>query len=277
MLTAISNIFKSQVQLYELTKGTEKLYITSGDKDFTFQNRIYKPMTIKASSIKSTQDKAKANTTLTTDKDCPLGEWFLTATPGNVRIFIYRTSRANPENYERIFNGTIMSAEFKASEIEFTCEPLIALTSRPICRYTYQTQCNHHVYKNRCKLNIEDHSYFTTITNIESDGITITIANRDINEYPVGELVDGFIQTTNNVAGQILEDNNTIIKILAPIENLKVGDTIRVAKGCDRSSATCKARFNNFDNFFGFEAVPTRNIFEDGINDTANDDTSSDE
>lgn len=265
----ISNIFKSQVQLYEFTKGTEKFYFTSGDRDFLFQNRIYKPATIKSSSIKSSQDKTKANITITTDKDCPLGSWFKTTTPGNVKVFIWRTAKDQTNQFERVFNGSVLGADFQKNEIAFMCEPLAALTSKPICRYTYQTECGHHVYDKRCRLNIDDHSVFAKVSNIASDGVTITLSSRGTIE--AGHLHLGFIQTTDNHSSMITEDDGSLtIKILTPIEGLKVGDDIRVAKGCDNSSDTCKNRFNNFENFFGFEVVPTRNIFESGLKDTVN-------
>ena len=265
MLSPISNIFRSQVQLYEFTAGSKKLYYTSGNKEFLFQNKIYKPATIKSTSIVTTQDKAKANITITTDKDIELGDWFKIITPGDVKVFVWRTSRTNPNQYERVFNGAVLGAEFKQNEIEFLCEPLAGLTSRRICKYTYQTVCNHHVYKGRCGLDVEDHSFFTDIINIEN-GVKITIA---ANPY-LDEVLGGYLQTTGNNAGLITKVENNIITILAPIEGLSVGDRVRIAKGCDRSSETCKNKFNNFDNFYGFEVVPTRNIFETGIRDTEN-------
>lgn len=269
MLKKLSNIFKSQVQLYEFTKGTEKFYFTSGDRDFLFQNRTYKPVPIKCSSIKSTQDKSKASITVNVAKDNQVGDWFKLTTPGNVKLFVWRTSKDDVSQYERVFNGTVLGAEFQQSELVFTCEPLAALTSRTICRYTYQTVCNHNVYKGKCRLDVDDHSYFTKVIKIGTDGITLTIESR--NGYAKGILTTGYIQSTGRHAAMIMQDDgSTTLKMLSPIENLKAGDTIRVVKGCDRSSKTCKEKFNNFDNFFGFEHVPTRNMFQTGVKSNKN-------
>ncbi|MDZ7905065.1 MAG: DUF2163 domain-containing protein [Cypionkella sp.] len=38
--------------------------------------------------------------------------------------------------------------------------------------------------------------------------------------------------------------------------DLAIGDAVQLEAGCDRSAATCKAKFNNFANFQGFPHIP---------------------
>ena len=40
-----------------------------------------------------------------------------------------------------------------------------------------------------------------------------------------------------------------------------VGDTIYLYPGCDRTLATCTAKFGNSANFGGFPFIPTKNPF----------------
>ena len=37
---------------------------------------------------------------------------------------------------------------------------------------------------------------------------------------------------------------------------LQAGDLLRLEAGCDRTAATCKAKFGNFLNFRGFPHIP---------------------
>lgn len=43
------------------------------------------------------------------------------------------------------------------------------------------------------------------------------------------------------------------------------GDVVSMVRGCDHSSATCKAKFNNFDNYGGFLFIPTKNPYDGGL------------
>jgi hypothetical protein len=52
-----------------------------------------------------------------------------------------------------------------------------------------------------------------------------------------------------------------VVGLLRPFEQIEDGSILRVAKGCNRTPDRCK-QLNNFDHFFGFTTVPTRNPFE---------------
>ncbi|MDG4870579.1 phage BR0599 family protein, partial [Guyparkeria sp. 1SP6A2] len=43
---------------------------------------------------------------------------------------------------------------------------------------------------------------------------------------------------------------------------LEVGQEIEVYPGCDRTAATCNAKFNNLLNYGGFDFIPPKGPFE---------------
>ena len=52
------------------------------------------------------------------------------------------------------------------------------------------------------------------------------------------------------------QNGNSLRLIEPPVLPVETGDTFRVLAGCDKSFATCKAKFTNGTNFQGFPHLP---------------------
>jgi hypothetical protein len=52
---------------------------------------------------------------------------------------------------------------------------------------------------------------------------------------------------------------------LATTPKILVGDNVTLTAGCDRTRATCVAKFNNLANFMGFPYIPTKNPYSSGL------------
>ena len=63
------------------------------------------------------------------------------------------------------------------------------------------------------------------------------------------------------VYGTDVDGNPDKIRVLQPFRNLEVNDTVQVYARCDRTRATCAAKFNNQLRHGGFPEIPILNPF----------------
>ncbi|MDH7800268.1 MULTISPECIES: DUF2163 domain-containing protein [unclassified Rhizobium] len=70
-------------------------------------------------------------------------------------------------------------------------------------------------------------------------------------------LTGGLTGKSFDLDGHEKRDSGTLLSFwLAPEQSSKPGDTFSVTAGCDKSFATCKAKFANHPNFRGFPHLP---------------------
>lgn len=249
------------VELYHFTNGQDDFYMTSSDRDVVIDTQTYVPYSIKRGEIKAYSDKLQNDLTIEMSKDNPIANIFKGFPPQRdvtVKIYRFVTTDVDQE-LSQLWGGIIQGAEFEGNRANLKCKGLESLFKRNILRRTYQSLCNHDVYDEGCKLIKADFSFQTVVNTVSADGVTITVASVDGN--PDTTYDNGMFERLNGERMTILTQVGTTITLLNPFEDLSVGETITLVIGCDRTSAQCKARFSNFENFLGFENVPTRNPF----------------
>ena len=62
----------------------------------------------------------------------------------------------------------------------------------------------------------------------------------------------------------IVAEYGSGVELLNPVA-IAPGTEVLLTVGCDHSTATCAARFNNLDNYGGFPAIPSKNPFSTGV------------
>jgi hypothetical protein len=123
----------------------------------------------------------------------------------------------------------------------------------------YQKTCNHVLYDERCKAVRDDFTESAIITKIQNQIITV-----DNMVYDDDDLVGGLMTNTRTGEVQgIISNNDNILRIGYPFFDIVLGDTVELTLGCDHQRlGHCKERFNNVDNYGGFDFVPEINPFE---------------
>lgn len=122
-------------------------------------------------------------------------------------------------------------------------------------RNVYSATCNHSLYDSGCGLDAEA---FATTSTVGSGSTDRTIKTSAAAIYHLG----GFLQFTSGslvgVASTVKNVNVGVdITLAYPLNSAPaVGDGFKVYRGCDHTAATCKARFNNIQNFRGFPFIP---------------------
>ena len=93
---------------------------------------------------------------------------------------------------------------------------------------------------------------------MKDNGFTVEVASKQ-NEDDY--YITGLLSKNGSDFRMITSCVGNAFKLMSPIDGLRVGDAIQVAKGCDHSAVSCHS-FDNFDNFLGFLTIPTDNPFQ---------------
>ena len=248
------------IELFLFEHGTEKYAYTSGSRQHLHTDGlIYKPLSLKRGKVQRTAEDYKNQLTLDMPGDSPVPLLFRSHLPSNhVTLKVFQTQRDLPSQSINIFAGEVTSVTWNNSIASLACNPVSRSLARQVLRCGYQSQCNHHLYDTRCGLQIQDWQEDTTVTAIKDNGFTVEVASKsEADDY----YITGLLSKSGSDFRMITSCSGNAFKLMSPIDGLKVGDAIQVAKGCDHSAASCHS-FNNFENFLGFLTIPTENPFQ---------------
>ncbi len=202
---------------------------------------------------------------------------YINVVPGNrAKLTIQRFQRGDilSPDIVTLYVGYIQSVKFSQDGYSATIATLsiAAATSRTIPRYTYQGLCNNVLYDDACGVDDTDATWrLSNATVLTVDGADITVDGADavVDGYYTG----GFVEALGGQdARLILEHVGTTLTLLQPFPFDAVSQVVNVFAGCDHTISTCGSKFfttedptSNVINYGGFAFVPTKNIFESGI------------
>lgn len=128
----------------------------------------------------------------------------------------------------------------------------------------YQRSCGAILGDARCKVDLGLPANFAT-TSVAGFDVLQRLVFIGINSYAEGWFERGRLTVLTGAAAGLtgvikfdrFADGHRIVDLWHDIgAPLAVGDQVRLEVGCDRTSDTCKAKFNNFSNFRGFPHIP---------------------
>ena len=248
-------------QLIEFVSGSDAYRYTTADVPVTKGVFTYLPSTpMQSIEVKETNvdDKGKLNFKVTRDHE--VAELFLIIVPRTITLTIFAGHIGETEHLT-LWSGRVVGCDWNEDdEATISCESLTTILSRNGLPYKFGSTCQHTLYRGGCRLDIYAHSYLFNVTSFSGYDMT----------FP--ELV-GFQPTHGFDGGLVIAkgydyrmitsfDNSTgTVTLLRPFEGLEIGEPVRVAHGCNRTSERCQ-ELDNFINFLGFDTVPDRNPFE---------------
>ncbi len=127
------------------------------------------------------------------------------------------------------------------------------------CTIYTQLSCNHRVYDERCGVDKDLHTSETSVTAI--DYTKITVADQEFSnvDLSLGEVIN----VRTGESRTIYEADDGVITVTYPFVDIRVGDAIKLVRGCNNLMSTCILRFDNVKRFLGFRYIPLDNIFAD--------------
>ena len=116
--------------------------------------------------------------------------------------------------------------------------------------------CQHQLYSAGCTVARLGALVKTpTVVSVSGRDIVCSSLGAWTYEAKHGEVVRVSDGERRSIVGQV----GGTITVDVPFATLAPGDSLEVARGCDKTTATCRGDFINIKNFSGYPLLPTRN------------------
>lgn len=252
---SVSNI--DLTEMYQFIEGNQVWTVTSSDVNVIYFNTTYTPIAINRDEIESKPELSKASLTIRVGLDNEMGRrWMRTSVDARVSLTVFSKDVGTGDVIVS-WKGRLASVRPGDKDIQLLFESIFTSLRRTGVRQKYQRTCQHALYGNGCKVDPNAYMQYGYITNI-TNGIIIALFEPIL---PSGYLTGGYMQDENGVKRFIRSHSSSIINISRPLDGLAVDDTVMLYPGCDRSTLTCKNRFNNLENNGSFPFIPLKNPF----------------
>lgn len=249
-------------QLFWFRSGTQDYRYTTLSSSVWVDTVEYSPdQAMGSAEIKETMSGDKGKLNFQVMRNHEVAQLFLISSPRTVSLVVYSGHTSDPDD-ELIpsWTGRVIACDWNdEDQATLSCESISTILQRNGLPYTFGSTCQHTLYRGGCKLDIFANSALYEITSLSGYTITVPdLIDSPSNEYDAGlviakdvdyRMVTGF----DNLTG--------VLTLLRPFEGVEAGEIVRIAVGCNRSSARCE-ELGNFENYLGFDTVPRRNPFE---------------
>ena len=253
------------VELLEIQYGEDDSQIvrtTSGDRDVTVAGKLYQAFTTSRDSFddEGNPDDAK-QLTIKVPRDHPFilafdqGEF-----PGMVAVRIKRLHLNDPDlGTFNMWSGRLVGVSFEPPWMSLGCEKIATSLSRTGCRIRYMRQCPHTLYMPRCWVDKQAFKATSTVLNLSANKAEVTLSWL-LSQQP-GYYVGGILEL-GGASRFTIAQNGYTLTLSRPLLTLAANAKVDIYPGCDRLAATCNSKFNNLDNYGGFDYIPPKGPFE---------------
>lgn len=261
----------TKTELFLFVQGNVMWTWTNGDRPITHNGDTYQPYPIARGEFEQSSDINRANVTLRVPRTNPIGLKNLsygTDSTTSLTIFSVNGSDINVQ-----WKGRVGGTKCAGSEIVIECESVLTSSRRMGLRARYQRNCRHAVYHRGCGLNREDWAALGVCTAVSGQTITVPVAALQPADWYLGGMVEyeGVIRFIAGHAGAQLVLVRPFDTLAQDVQDSGYGESygnhyggaaVKIYPGCDRTTVTCKNKFNNLDRHGGFSWLPRRNPFD---------------
>jgi hypothetical protein len=271
----ISKYNSKPVEVYEFNHGNIFYYFTSSDSSVKINGNIYKPMTLNRGEIIMSPEMQRNDLKINITQNNPLKDYlFINGDDYELKLKIYRLQIEEGLS-NLMFSGTLSDFNVvNELEVEMNFMQIGQFALKKTQSYTFQYNCNHAQYDVKCGLNLINNSVRYTITNIEDNFTYITVIGspssagaQDNGFFTSGILWyenEKFEEKKIHILVDFKDTDSRKITLNSTDTNLKIGQEVFLAFGCKNTKSNCIS-VGNFQNFLGFDYIPTKNYFRDGI------------
>lgn len=245
-------------ELYQFEQGAQSWSFTGADADVVYAGVTYTKVTMGRTQADFSQEENAGGIEISMPAANPVAQRYIGFQPTTpLYVTVLRVHRDGSAGIE--FRGRMTNINFDGPQATLTCTPLGADLVHQVPGLTYQTQCNHALYGPGCDL---DPLAFRTIATVSLvEGFLVHAAA--FAAKPDGWFDHGWVElTAGERAGDrrfISSHAGEVLTLTAPFLGLVAGDTVHAFAGCDRTEATCAAKFDNLERHLGFSRIPILN------------------
>jgi hypothetical protein len=120
------------------------------------------------------------------------------------------------------------------------------------------SSCTNVLYDAGCAAVRGSFTISATVSAVDGRSVTVSSMSGNPDQWAqFGEL----IHVSSGEQMMIIDQTGTAITMQAPIAEMRLGDSIQIAAGCDHSIDTCSLKFSNVVNYGGLPQRPTSDIY----------------
>ena len=179
--------------------------------------------------------------------------------------------------YQVAWKGRVNGTKPVSTKVTLVCEQIFSSMKRNGLGPRCQRLCRHAHYGRGCNLSIDDWALFGAVDAIDGAIVTMPAAATKADGYYNGGMLltnDGTFRYILTHVGVTLTLMRSIGALLQDYANHGYGNNYgnvyggiaaTIYPGCDHSTTTCKATFNNLDNYGGMPWMSGENLFSKSV------------
>lgn len=231
--------------------------LTAHDRDLRIDGLIYRAapgMTPSAVSRSAALDADSMDVTgaLTGDAiseaDLLAGRW------DGARVSVFATDWTNPVEQISLGEGTIGAVETRGGALTAELRGVAARLERPVVEET-SPECRAELGDARCRVAMAGRRRFAVVTAAAGMVLTLDASEPVANAYGGGRL-RWFGGSNSGLEDAIASSHGATVTLRRAPRFEGIGARVELIEGCDKSLATCAARFGNALNFRGEPYLP---------------------
>lgn len=231
--------------------------LTAHDRDLALDGLAYRaapgmtPSAIKRSAGLDA-DTMDVTGALTSDaireEDLLAGRW------DGARVLLFAVDWTAPGEPLMLGEGTIGAIETRDGALTAELMGIAARLERPAVEMT-SPECRAELGDRRCRVAMAGRRRFACVVAVEDAVLTLDVGEPAANAYGGGRL-RWFTGGNSGLEDFIARSSGAQVTLRRPARFDAAGALVEVSEGCDKSIATCAARFANAANFRGEPYLP---------------------
>jgi hypothetical protein len=261
----MSQMSLQEVELYAFASSSAQFYLTPHEFDVDLDGTRYSSLAIERNELALGAEAAKSALELKLPPNGELVRHLLaSALTGDTTSVTLRIGRKSEWGDDWWLSGTrwmgrVLGVEVADDVARIRCESAQVSLKRIGLRRLYSRKCSHVLYSAAC--GAVPISASAVVQHCSGRSVTL---DASVPGGVSGGLAGGWLQTPDGARHMIVAEWTDGVELLAPVA-VASGTEVQLTVGCDHSTATCAARFNNLDNYGGFPAIPSKNPFSTGV------------
>jgi hypothetical protein len=255
----------AEAELYAFESDSAQFHLTPHEFDVDLDGTLYQSLPIERNALALGAEAAKSALELRLPPDADLVRHLLaSALTGEACAVTLRIARRDAWGDSWWIAGTrwmgrVLGVEVSIDAARIRCESAQVSLKRIGLRRLYSRACSHVLYSAACGATPISES--AVVSSVEGRRVDL---EGGIPAGVSGGLAGGWLQTPAGARHMIVSETGAGVELLYPVL-IPAGAEVLLTVGCDHSTATCQARFDNLANYGGFPAIPTKNPFATGV------------
>lgn len=259
------------VEFYLFVRGSVRWLYTSDAEAVATVDGTFLPAVIRRNAPSLGKEEKHSTLQLEVARDFPIAMLFQGGSPGSsIWLALGRLHRGETET-EWVWQGKVRGVSWTGSRAQLQCDPVDKALGRAALRLSYGYSCGLRLFSAACGVPEAIWTFDTVITSISADGLTVgalLFGSQADGWWIRGEVYHPGLDARQEIVGHV--GNSVTIRF--PLPGAKVGNAIRVVRGCDHlwkradgSFGDCHTVFDNALNYGGEPFVGEKNPFETGL------------